>query len=341
MHASPPPGVICDPLSDDFLQYYLGAYIYNDDAGTSGPGQLYPVRGADTPFGSLGWTFNGGDSADNQDHSASFLATSGILDPGIYSQFRSRASAKYDRPGGPFDPHSGQNYVYSQIADITYKRLTRTISVPAGATMSFWVSANTEEHWDFVFVEAHTVGADDWTTLPDLNGHTSPDTGDSCPSGWHELHPFLARYQTWDGVAMCTPTGTTGTWNAFSGASGGWQQWRVDLSAYAGKQVELSIAYVSDWSTQGLGTFVDDIEVSTGEGSTSFETGMDGWTAPGAPLGSSPNPNDWIRTTAAGFPEGAAITTEDTTYFGFGFEGIQGADSRNAVMDRAMDYLLR
>ena len=32
-----------------------------------------------------------------------------------------------------------------------------------------------------MFVEAHTVGADDWTTLPDLNGHTSDNTGNSCP----------------------------------------------------------------------------------------------------------------------------------------------------------------
>jgi hypothetical protein len=41
-------------------------------------------------------------------------------------------------------------------------------------------------------------------------------------------------------------------------------------------------AYASDWSFRGLGVFVDDIEGSTGEGTTSFETGMDGWTTPGA-----------------------------------------------------------
>ena len=43
------------------------------------------------------------------------------------------AAAKYDRPGGPFDPHTGSQYVYSQIADVSYKRLTRTITVPATA----------------------------------------------------------------------------------------------------------------------------------------------------------------------------------------------------------------
>jgi hypothetical protein len=138
-----------------------------------------------------------------------------------------------------------------------------------------------------VFVEAHTVGQDDWTTLPDLNGHTSTSTGDSCPEGWRELHPFLDHFQTLNADNTCSPTGTTGSWNADSGSSGGWVQWAVDLSAYAGKQVEVSIAYVSDWSVQGLGTFVDDIVVSTGEGTTSFETGMDGWTVTGPPPGSA------------------------------------------------------
>jgi hypothetical protein len=52
-------------------------------------------------------------------------------------------------------------------------------------------------------------------------------------------------------------------------------------------------------------------------------------------------PGSVVRTTAAGFPEGAAITTDDTIYFGFGFEGIASPGTRSAVMGRAMTYLLR
>jgi hypothetical protein len=330
----------CQALQNDFLQYYLGAYLYNDDAGTRPNGRLYDVVGVDNPFDSLAWAF-GGPSANNQDHSASFIPTSAILPPSIYPLFTSWPSAKYNRPGGPFDPHTGSYYMYSNIADISYKRLTKTINVPAGGgNLSFWVSHDTEVAWDHVFVEAHTVGQDDWTTLPDLNGHTSTSTGDSCPEGWRELHPFLDHYQTLNADNTCSPTGTTGSWNADSGNSGGWVQWSVDLSPYAGTQVEVSIAYVSDWSVQGLGTFVDDVVVSTGEGTTSFETGLDGWTIPDAPPGSPPNSNSFVRTTSEGFPEGAAITTADTIYFGFGFEGIATAAARNAVMGRAMGYLL-
>jgi len=339
----------CRPLTgsgnlvNDVIEYWFGAAILIDNGGADpDTGELLPVNGVDTPFAGQSWSFGGADSAQNQDHSGSFLATSGFLPVADFPQFESWPAAKYDRPGGPFAPHTGEQYVYSQIGDVSYKRLTRTITVPAvGTNLSFWTSYDTEVLWDHLFVEARTAGGDDWTTLPDLNGHTSQNTGDSCPAGWRELHPQLDHYQTLNADGTCSPTGTTGAWNAASGGSGGWQQWQVDLSAYAGKQVEISIAYASDWAVQGLGVFLDDIVVSTGEGTTSFEDGLAGWAVTGPPAGSAPNPNNFIRTTAAGFPEGAVIATNDTLYFGFGFEGISTAAARNAVMGRTMAYLLR
>jgi bacillopeptidase F (M6 metalloprotease family) len=220
--------------------------------------------------------------------------------------------------------------------------MTRTIDVPAGgAELSFWTSYDTEAEWDHVAVEARTAGAGDWTTLPDLNGNTSDSTGQSCPAGWRELHPHLDHYQTLVDDTTCTPTGSTGEWNAASGNSGGWQRWSVDLSAYAGGQVEVSIGYISDWATQGLGVFLDDIEVSTGQGTTSFEGGdTGGWEVTGPPEGSGPNPNNFIITTAAGFPEAAVAATPHSLLTGFGFEGITGADARAEWMGRALEHLL-
>jgi hypothetical protein len=333
----------CQLISDknDFLQYYLGAFIYNSDGGTDpSTFEPFPVDGVSDPYTGASWAFNGGDSAQNQVHTASFLTTSSILKPATYPQFTSDAPAVWATgTGGAFEPFDGAWYMYSQRADITYKRLMRTITVPAGgATLTFRTSYDTELDWDFVFVEAHTVGQDNWTTLPDLNGHTGNSTGESCPAGWFELHPWLERYQGSDCSGANSATG--GQWNASSGRSGSWEEWRVDLSNYENQQVELSISYVSDWAVQGLGTFVDQIQVSTGEGSTSFETGMDGWTVAGAAPGSDPNPNDWLRTQSVGFEEGAVVATADTLYFGFGFEGITDAATRNDVMGRSMDYLL-
>jgi Peptidase family M1 domain/Peptidase M1 N-terminal domain len=202
-------------------------------------------------------------------------------------------------------PRTGEQFAISQQSEPSFKRLARTIAVPAGgATLSFWINRNTEQNWDYVFVEAHTVGLQDWTTLPDLNGHTSDDTGFVCPY-WLGLHPFLEHYQTDNGDGTCTPQGTSGHWWAVSGESGGYEQWSVDLSAYAGTSVEVSISYASDDLVQLPGAFVDDIVVSTGAGTTSFEDDgntFDGWTVPGAPPGSEPNPNDWIVGTSADTP---------------------------------------
>jgi hypothetical protein len=61
----------------------------------------------------------------------------------------------------------------------------------------------------------------------------------------------------------------------------------------------------------------------------------------GPPPGSGPNSNNWTRTTAAGFPEGAAVATPWSVYLGFGVEGIATPAARSAVVGRAMEYLLR
>jgi Zinc carboxypeptidase len=325
--------------TNDVLQYYLGGYVAVANDGHTG-GVAFDATGVDDPFTGLSWGLDDPNLTANTIRRSSFLATSGILPVDQYKQFESWPSARYDKPGGPFDPHTGTQYVYSQIADVSYKRLTREVAVPdAGGSMTFWTSYDTEAEWDHLFVEARTPGGDDWTTLPDANGHTTTETGQSCPAGWVELHPHLAHYQTWDGVNACTAAGTTGTWNAASGNSGGWQQWSIDLSAYRGETVEISIAYASDWAVQGIGVFIDDIALPDGT-STSFETDLGGWAIAEPPAGSAPNVNTFTQTDASGFPVGNAISTPHSLLLGFGLEGVSTEAERNAVMGRALGHLL-
>jgi Zinc carboxypeptidase len=351
----------------DPIQYWFGATVTTPNGGSDPEtGEPFDVSGIDDPFTGLRWGLNGADSAENQNTNSSFIATGDFLqvtDPeGSFPQFESWPAAEYlSGLSGPFDPHTGQRFMWSDRADTAYKRLlSPTINVPAGgATLSFWTSYNLELDFDYLIVEAHTVGQDNWTTLPDLNGHTSNDlsTDQSCTGGWSNpadaanvLHPFLTHYQTFNPAdGTCSNTGTTGAWNAANGSSSGWQQFQVDLSPYAGQQVEIAITSVSDWGFQQFpGVFIDDIDVSTDEGDTSFEDDadpMDGWTVPGAPQDpegiEGPNANDWIRRGGLGIKEGAVVGTPDTVYMGHGFEGITGAGTRDQIMDRAIDYLLR
>lgn len=330
----------CLPLLNDFQQYWLGAHTYVSDGATGDEGS-FPVSGrADGPFAGFTGTFNGGDSANNQDHTASLIATSSLLPPAQFPQFRSSAPVAWDRPGAaPYDPHTGSWGLFSQWADQSWKRLSRTVDLTGKTSgeLQFWTSYDTEADWDYLTVEARTVGQEDWTTLPDANGHTSQGTGESCASGWRDIHPQVNHYQGTD----CSPTGTSGAWHAASGNSGGWQDWKIDLTAYAGKQVELSISYVSDWGTQKLGVFVDDAKVLA-DGAvvdeTSFEDGLGAWTTPGPPAGSRVT-NTYIRTQQA-FEEGSTTVTNDTVFTGFGAEGLTTAAQRNEFVKKAMSHLL-
>jgi hypothetical protein len=329
----------CLPLLNDFQQYWLGAYGYVSDSAT-GPDGPYPVVGTSGVFDGFAGTFNGGTSADNQFHTASLLPTSSFLPAVQFPQFASSAPMAWDRPGAaPYSPFTGDWYVHSQTADVSWKRLSRTVDLTgaSSADLQFKISYDTEPDWDFVTVEAHEVGTDVWTTLPDINGHTASDTGLSCPEGWVTIHPFVEHYQGAD----CSSTGSSGSWNAASGRSDGWQDWDLDLSAYAGSQVELSISYISDWATQGLGVFVDDTRIVVDGATnteTSFEDGLGGWVVADPPDGSFA-PNNWIRTQQV-FDEGAAAVTDDTVFTGFGAEGLTSDAMRDSFVARAMEHLL-
>ena len=210
----------------DPIEYFFGAAITTAGGGVDPvSGDLFDVSGIDDPLAGLTLEFNGADSAQNHAINSSFIATGDFLkvtDPAdSFPQFESWPAAEYQSGlAGPFDPHTGQSFMWSNRADEAYKRLARTITVPAGgATLNFWTSFNLELDFDYLIVEAHTVGQDDWTTLPDANGHTSNDlsTDESCTGGWSNLddaanvlHPFLTHYQTFSAAGRAPRPGRPG-----------------------------------------------------------------------------------------------------------------------------------
>lgn len=82
--------------------------------------------------------------------------------------------------------------------DDAYKRLARTIDLtgvsaadkPTLRTQLLW---DTEPGYDHAVLEAHTTGADDWTTLPEAGGATSTTVPAECEAGFLvREHPFLS-----------------------------------------------------------------------------------------------------------------------------------------------------
>ena len=194
----------CELLSDDFIQYYLGAF---DRADVESPSEFVGE-------GSLAGTNAdlAGTPTNPVDEAGGFEVTSAVLPPDRFPQFRSFKGGDYVGANAPFEPVQGQWYVAGTHQDALYRRLTRTVdltSITAAQvpTLQAQLNYSTEEGYDHVIVEAHTVGAEDWTTLPDKNGGTSIAVPAECSAGFFvAMHPFLAHYLT---VANpCLPSGT-------------------------------------------------------------------------------------------------------------------------------------
>ena len=343
----PPPGAsildACLLYSDDFYQYYLGGYARVPF------GAPETVTGLAAPLAGETLTVSGGDGADNQDAAGAFVVTSDVLPPDEFPQFSSVQSSEYvDLGPDPTQPLTGEYYVGALHADNSYMRLGRTVDLTGATTtaeLQFALSYSTEAGYDHAIVEAHTVGEENWTTLADEEGRATSTLPSECSEGFLlSLHPFLRNYLTLaDGA--CSATGATGGWNSFTGSSG-YAPATFDLSAYAGEQVEVVISYVTDPATGGTGVFVDDT-VLTVDGvvteENGFEDTLEPWSVLGSPAGSpAENGSDWERSTSLVEPLDLAssVTTDDTVYFGFGFEALSTQAQRDEVMGDVMAYLL-
>ena len=201
------------------------------------------------------------------------------IDPDLYEAPRRRAPAPSTRSRRPRTPPTSGS--------------TRTITVPAGgAEASFWVFRDTEPNWDYLFVEAGRPGTDDWTTLPDRNGHTSQDTGNVCPY-WLDLHPFLAHYQTAtdEGCDPRAPAarGTRRPASATATSSGRWTSPRT-------RAARSSCRSATPATTSGTTAACSSTTSSSprARAARRSRNGLDGWTVPGAPAGTEPNENDWV-----------------------------------------------
>ncbi|MEW1775701.1 M14 family zinc carboxypeptidase [Streptomyces sp. NPDC086777] len=324
--------------SDDFSQYYLGAYSRTSTPGATGF----------TGSGALGG-FSGplsGTSANPLDKAGTYAVTSDELAPGTYPQFASAGAGRFAGTVNPYAPYSGSYMAAAVHTDDSYKRLTRTIDLtgvtasqqPALGAKLLW---DTEPGYDHAVVEAHVVGTDDWTTLPDRGGATSSAVPSECGAGFLIAeHPWLKHYLTIaDG--RCTASGTSGAWNSFTGSSDGWQPVSFDLSAYAGKTVEISIGYITDPSTGGHGVLLDDASLVLGGAATEtegFESSLGPWTVAGPPAGSPAVLKDWERTGAL-FQTYGAVTTDRTVLLGFGLEQVGSAADRAALVKKALTAL--
>jgi immune inhibitor A len=157
----------------------------------------------------------------------------------------------------PADPHSGKYAFWSNKGDESDMTLTREFdltSVSGPVQLSYWTWYDLEQGYDYLYVEASTDGKS-WDILKTPSGTDKDKSGNSY--GW-----------------------------AYTGKSGGgdsaqWLNEKVDLSAYAGKKIQVRFEYVTDAAVNGEGLLLDDVSIAAINYSSDFEADDGGWQANG------------------------------------------------------------
>ncbi|MGW9183196.1 immune inhibitor A domain-containing protein [Agromyces sp. NPDC055661] len=164
------------------------------------------------------------------------------------------------------EPHSGEKMWYTGAdQDWADLRLGRSISnVPADAKFWMWNNFVIESDWDYGFVEVSTNGGADWTELK-VRGEDGTEV--STPDGYADPNGRMADYGN-------KKYGLTGD-------SHGWAHQYVDLSAYAGQNIQVRLRLATDAAYQDRGWFSDDFALTSGATtvwSDDVENGDNGWT---------------------------------------------------------------
>ena len=152
----------------------------------------------------------------------------------------------------PVGAHSGAYFFWGNRGDESDMTLTREFDFTNASgplSLSFWTWYDIEENWDYVYLEVSEDG-----------------------QAWHII-------KTPSGTDT-NPTGNSYGWG-YTGKSNVWIQEQVDLSAYAGKKIQVRFEYVTDAALNGEGFLLDDVRVDAIGYASDFETDNSGWVADG------------------------------------------------------------
>ncbi|WP_020393275.1 immune inhibitor A domain-containing protein [Kribbella catacumbae] len=147
-------------------------------------------------------------------------------------------------------PVTGTKSWWSGTGDKLTNTLSRKVTLPAGkASLDF------QANWK---IEDCGADACDYAYVEVNDG-----------SGWKAIPGSITKAAEANGI---------------DGDSKGWQPAKFDLSAFAGKTIDLRFRYATDAATHELGFFADDLKLTAG-GKTLLddgaESGANGWTATG------------------------------------------------------------
>jgi hypothetical protein len=188
-----------------------------------------------------------------------------------YFRFNNNKAAEVALNGADFagtPAYSGSYEWYSDTEAWAWRSFYQTFTIPTdGATLNFKTSYDIEEDWDYGYVEVYDRNTGEWYTLD------SPLTVDYVAHAQDNPNTPADREPT-DYEAA-------GRWHAFTGSSGGWKEVSMDLSSFAGHQIDLYFTTWQDGAANYQMMYVDDIEIQEIGFSDDVESGENGWTSTG------------------------------------------------------------
>lgn len=197
---------------------------------------------------------------------------------------RLRLEASDVAPLLPVAARSGAAVWWSNRGDEMATRLTRSFDLRglSQATLEFWAWFDLEKDYDYAYVLASSDGGRTWTTLPGQHTTTS--------------NPHGASYG-----------------HGYTGRSGGdkqaaWVHERIDLTPFAGQEVLVRFALVTDDAYNAPGFALDDVRIPEIGFVDDAESDDAGWIAEGFVRGAPVVPQRFVARLVV---ERDAIAVED------------------------------
>jgi immune inhibitor A len=162
----------------------------------------------------------------------------------------------------PTEPHSGAYAFWSNqgtSSDVTLTHSFDFSRVSGPLYMTYWTWYDLEKDFDYLYVLASTDGQR-WDILKTPSGTEADPTGANLGWGY---------------------TGASGAGESSGSQNPTWIQEGLDLSQYAGQQVQIRFEYITDLTVVGGGFLLDDVAIPAIGYAADFEAGDGGWAADG------------------------------------------------------------
>ena len=179
--------------------------------------------------------------------------------------------------------YSGVYHWYSGMEAWGWRSFYQSFSIPLIGTteLNFRTYFEIETDWDYGYVEVHDLDDDEWYTLevPGVTTSTlpNPQGNDNCPD---DREPIAYE--------------AAGRWHAFTDFSAGYMPITMDLTPFAGHDIDLYFTTWQDGAYTEQMMYVDDIEITNGVFLLDdIEAGEDGWTTTGWEVTTGLVPNNW------------------------------------------------